>query len=648
MSLPREQISAALLSAVDSGRPAWTSPLLFRAAGAGYVVARDAASVTVGAIMDVATGRSLTRVQMPEGYDLEEVRYLCADKGGFDLFSWSPAGELRRFHLGRREEIAYLAWVRRLRQEPSRLDPCDPVILVETPIPGRPDRGLRALTFKKGKLLGPQVEQSGWWPAMASSAQAGDIEIVTADGLELRDRKLGNIRSRSKGFVGGRVLASWANQRLVRSVAGTALLIDENGIQQWLGAPANIAQVVLTPSHLLAGPWAGSSRSGAENLVLYRMPKARPRAFEAAPRAPPPPPPLTTASLHRMPKQETPPVATFAFPEQGDFEVTRVALAGETLYLTAGPNPPRPGRGIGLAAFDLARRSWTWYREQACAANAEVVGIAITDDAIVCATRELYPGPGVLSALARDSGTPMWTVKLPTVDRVVGASGTVVALAGSQALVIDAARGEQTYELFADNGHLPRAVLVAGLVIAVEPDGHIVARSPDGTPRWSVAVAGYISELRAMADAVAVHTHAGELYMLDAGTGASRAVDGKSMQWKDSGGGDLAFDSARGRQGELILWAYDARGQERFRAAYPTIIDWQPAPLRSAHADAPVLLVSRGKQPRLMHIDPRDGQVQARHLAPSPVYRDSVFSAVVKGRPQVGLVLREGPSVQLY
>ena len=524
-------------------------------------------------------------------------------------------------------------------------------------------RLVRAFTRKKGKRLGKKrrarVEQFGWWPAMSSAAQAGDIEVVTSAGLQLRDRRLGNIRPRTENPIGGRSLAAWAQLRLIRSVAGTALVIDEHGIHHWLAAPAHVGQAVLTPSHILAGPWAGAPHSGAENLTLYKLPRPAgqsgdsraPMAFADAPTTPPPPPPLTTAVLKRMPKTEAKGGTRVAFPRPGDYEVARVALAGEQLYIAVIPAGGQSVHGLGLAVFNLASQSWGWYRERACAANAEVVGIAITEHAVICATRELFPGPGVLEAHARASGAPLWTLKLATLDRAVGADSTVVAVAGSRAAVIDARTGKIAYELLADNGHLPRVVLSGGLVISVEASpsgGLIVARQPDGTPVWSSAVRGYVSELRPMAEAVAVHTHAGELFLIGARDGTVRAVDGKSMQWKSSGGGDLAFDSARGRQGELIMWAYDARGQERFRASYPTIIEWVPAPLRSPDPRAPVLLMSRQPEPRLLHIDPRTGDIEARHLAPSRAYRQSVFSTVVGGRPQVGMVLREGLAVQLY
>lgn len=687
---------------VDNGRSAWSTPQIFRAAGDGYVVVRDASQVTVGAIMDVATGRTMTRVQMPEGHDLEAVRYLCADKVSFDLYSWSPAGDLRRFRLGRREEVADLVWTRRLEQEPARLSPCDQVVLVETPIPGVSARHLRALTRKKGAKLGGRVRQFGWWPSTSSAAQPGDIEVITDQGLELRDRRLGNIRPLGEkltatqssapgaggrarvtadrrptdsqvgrqvgGQIGGHSVATWANLRMIRSVAGTALIIDEQGIRNWLAAPAHVGQAVLTPSHILAGPWADNPHSSAENLILYKLPgpgvsaspdgDRAPLAFAEAPTAPPPPPPITTATLKRMPKTETTAVATVAFPRAGEFEVAQVALADDQLYLSVRPAGGRSVRGLGLAVFDLGSRSWGWFRERACARDAVVVGIAITDRAVVCASRELFPGPGVLTAFDRQSGAPLWTARLPTLDRVLGADGTVIAIVGARAAVLDASTGEIVYELLSDNGHLPRVVLAGGLIIGVEAhpsggpadslEGLIVARQADGTPVWSNAIRGYISELRPMVGAVAVHTHAGKLFVIGARDGSVRPIDGKSLQWKDSGGGDLAFDSARGRQGELIMWAYDERGKERYRASYPTIIDWVPAPLRSKNPAAPVVLMSRQPQPRLLIIDPKSGDIDARHLAPSRAYRQSVFSTVVAGRPVVGMVLREGLAVQLY
>lgn len=629
---------------VDSGRETWRSPSVFRAAGAGYVLLRDATQATVGEILDIATGRTVTRVQMPDGYDLEEVSHLCADAGGFDLFASSPAGEVRRFRLGRREEIAYPVWIRRLRAQPSRLDPCDAVVLVEAPVAGRAHKQLRALGKKKGIPLGPAVDVYGWWRADSP----GDIDVVTDDGLERRDRRLGNIRSRSDRRVGVERIASWAGIHMIRSVDDTVLLLGEDGVSHWLAAPAHAAHAVLTPTHILAGPWRGRRRSGAEHLALYRLPKGLVRSFEAAPMPAPAPAPLTSATLERMPKSETSAATTIEFPHAGEYTVARVALSGAALYIAAEDNPPRPARGAGIAFFDLRARAFGWYQESACAANAEVVGIAVTEHAIVCAAREPFPGPGVLSAVAADSGAPLWTRELTTLDGIVGARGTIVATVGARAVVIDAASGDVAFEVVSDNGHLPRVVLAGGRIIAIEPDGAVVAREPDGTPVWSVAVRGYVRELRSLPGAVAVHTNAGELFLIDAASGDARAVDSQSRQWKASGGGDLAFDSARGRQGELILWAYDVQGRERFRTSYPTIIEWDPAPLRSPDPGAPVVLVSRQGEPRLLQIHPQSGKVISRHLAPASTYRDGVFSAHVDGRGLAGVVLGGELAVQVY
>lgn len=638
---------------VDSGREVWRSSLIYRTAGAGYVIARDKAQLGEGGILDVATGKKITRVQMPEGVDVNEVRHLCADKGGFDLYGWSPTGHLRRFRLGRRDENAYLVWSRRLRQEPSALSPCDPTIVLETPITGKRSRLLRTLSRKKGAWLGGRIEQFGWWPTTSTSRAptgAADLEIATANGLERRDRRLGNSRPRADVHARGRLIASWAGLRMLRSVDGTSLIVDDSGVRHWLAAPTMVRQAVLTPSHILAGPWLGYPHSNMETLTLYRLPAPsadRPSTGPtiAAPLSATSP---TVTSLERMPKTDTSAGKIIEFPHAGMFSVAQVALSGHLLYVATGPGNPRPGRGLGLAAFDLRSLKWGFYRPQACAPDADVVGIAVTEKAVICATAAPFPGPGVLRALSRDTGEPLWTTTLTTIDRAFGAGDTIVALVGSRAVIVDAARGRISYELVADNGHLPRIALSDGKVIAIETGGRVVARDLRGTPVWSVAVRGYIRELQAMPDAVAVHTHAGEFFLIRSHNGRTRAMDGKSMRWTSSGGGDLAIDSAHGRQGELILWAYDADGNERFRAAYPTIIEWDPSPLRGPDRNAPVLLMSRQPEPRLLRIDPNTGQIAARYAAPKRVYRKGVFSTIVDGRPLTGAVLENSLAIQVY
>ena len=89
-----------------------------------------------------------------------------------------------------------------------------------------------------------------WWTE-------GRFEVSTDDALEVRDRRLGNIRPRIDRRVGDERIATWAGVDMIRTVGGTSLLLTDKGVSHWLAAPVDAAQVVLTPDHLLAGPWRG-------------------------------------------------------------------------------------------------------------------------------------------------------------------------------------------------------------------------------------------------------------------------------------------------------------------------------------------------------------------------------------------------------
>ncbi len=638
---------------VNSGRLIWKSPLMFRAAGGGYVFGRDPENSARGAILDVATGRVISAIEPPirgeSGKDLDEVKRICPRKDGFDLFAWSPEGKLRRFRLPRRVEEVSLSWTRKLGAAPTRVDLCAAVMLVETPIPGRSLRKLRPLSRKSGSFLAAPLEQYGWWSASArDDAAGGHIEVATPTGLQIRDRKLGQVQVRSGNRLGGRLVAKWGGLRLVRSVAGTLLLIDEDGIREWLAAPARIENAVLTPTHVLAGSWLGQPRSGAENLSLFRIEDKPGSGFDNAPFPPMKPALVGNAVGQRLPPSGQVAARTIPFPKSGKFVVLGVELAAEDLYVAVSAGRPGPKRGAGLAAFELTSRSWRWSRNDACAENAEVVGIAVSDRTLVCAARAHFPGAGSVRAHASKTGEPAWTREFSTVDSVLAAGSAVVVLEGSRAHILDADSGRTRYQLDSDNGHQPRVALAGGRVIAVETGGIVVARDPDGTPAWSVAMRGYVRALHRSNDAVAVQLDSGELLVLNAGNGAARAVGGWSSRWRIPGGSDLYLDDARGRADEFVVRTYGRDGTERFRVSYPTSSAWDVAGLRGPGPDAPLALVSRQVEPRVMQIDPGSGAVMAVHNLPVQLHRGSVFGAVIGGRATVGAVVRDPLAVVMF
>ena len=641
---------------VDSGKELWRSELMFRTAWKRYAFAIDPKERALGNVVDVQTGKVLVQTIAPKTETFDEVKRICPAKNnkGFDVFAWSATGFLRRYHVPYERSGPVRArriWRRQLRRRPSKVDLCDPVMLIEIPIPGRYARTLSALAKRSGKMIGQPLNTFGFWPAEKN----GDLVMSTGTGLQIRNRRLKLKKKLTKKRVGGRLVALWNKMRLVRSHAGTLLLMDQRGVHAWLAAPAFVERAVITSKRLLAGSWLSPPRSGAEQITLYDLPKtAKLTDFAALAPAPAPKRLVVSTTAQRVkavPKGE---LSIKSRPGAGEHAVENVVLAKQFLFMATYEGRPGPTRGGGIASYDIAKREHRWHVPDACGKHARVVALAVTDALAVCGSVSRYPKPGLITALEASNGRRLWQVKLPTVDRLYAAGSVVVASYGSRAAVLSAAKGEVIYHLSGDNNHQPRIVVTKvgkrTLVIAAERGGLIVARDPDagGKAVWAVGIRGYLRRLQRTGKGLAATLASGELLLLNMEDGSASAATATAASWKIPGNASLMFDDARGAWGDSALRALGNDGVERFRAAYTIEPPLYLATLRGEPEKSPVVMLHPRGVRRVLIASPDKGILKAIYKLPQRAVRGGLFSSYLNGKPVAGVVVQKPLGVQFF
>ncbi len=636
---------------VDGGAVRWKSPLMFKAAWKRYAFGRDPEDPTRGSIIEVATGKVVVEVIAPPKQNFDDVKGLCASKRGFELYSWSAAGLMQRYHVARSRVWPVLVarkWRRRYGRRISKTDLCNATLLIELPSPGRAERSLIAVSRKSGKVIGASVAVFGWWPARAGSS----IETATRSGVQQRSRTLKIERPLSAVRGPGRLVAQWNALRLVRGAGGTLGLLDKDGVRAWLAAPSRVQHAVITSRRLLAGSWLSPPQSAAEQLTLYDLPEPGDAAVSKSPLPPPAPARVPYLAAKKPPRVSKVPARVYSLDSAGREGVSHMRLSGTRLYAVTLEGQPSKSRGAGIAAFDFARKKWLWHKENACPLNAFVVGLGVAGGHVVCGAHAHYPARGALVGRLIDTGERSWTVSFPTLDAVAAAGDVVVAIYGDRASVVDAKTGEINWSVSADNGHVPRIVpleIDGKTRVVVVERGMIVARDGrTGQAAWSVAFRGTVRRLRAVHRGVAVVLAAGELVVLSGRDGSDRSIGAWSPRWDLAGRADFVIDRPRGSSGEVVLRAHNLDGTERFRAAYaiegvPAISGW-----RGQDPASPLLLVSYVYGARMYRLDPRSGALRGAYALPPRTVRGVAFSTVVGGEPVVGALLKRPLAIHLY
>jgi putative pyrroloquinoline-quinone binding quinoprotein len=641
---------------VDDGAVLWRSPRVLRAARDRWMLVTEPDDPLRGAVVDAQTGEVALEVIAARGETLAEVHEICPIDGGWDLLAWSDTGLLRRLTAPKTRgpySEAHRVWVRKLTHTPSKIDACDPIVLVEVPTPGAEPRSLTPLNRKTGLEAGPGLAVLGWWGARSGTG----IETATADGIQVRSRALEVKSQVANGRGAGRLVAEWQDLRLIRSLAGTMLLLDARGVRAWLAAPVWNERAVLTGSRILGGSWLSPPFTAAEHLTLWELPQ---RAAPVVDLPLPPPAPVNVPEPlpQRLPKLASKPGEAIRLADAGTYAVGDVVLAGTRLGVITLEERPGADRGAGIAAFDLATRRWRWHRDDLCGRSA-AAALTAADGVLVCSGQPYYPARGVVRAVDADTGADRWRVQLETVDRVVGAGSVVVALVGARAVVLDAGTGRRLWETDAENGHIPRiapvAVDIDGVrktrVIAVErgPAGPlIVARDPEagGKPVWAVQVQSYVRRIERTRDGVAITLASGELATLAAADGATATAGAWSADWMTTEGGELLIDSPRASEGVTMVRGFSLDGAEKLRSALGLAPPSELARLRGP--GAPLVLLSMREFARLVVLEPSRGRLESVWALPPDTVRDGVFSAVVGGKPVVGVVAAKPAGVYLF
>ncbi len=630
---------------VDTGEELWSSPMAYRAARERWLVTRDPADDKTGAIVNAQTGKTLLELMAPEDETFDEVRALCRGDRAFDVYAWSPEGVLRRINYPQMRNTASpgkRVWARRFSRAPAKIDPCDPIVLVEVPDPGQIARTLYAIHQRGGNDAVRPISENGFW------TEGTGIAVANADGVTLHSRTLEEKSTLISGVWSGRLVARDGDLRLLRAPGDTLLLIDGKGPRAWMAAPARVSEAVITRRRVLTGGWLTPPQSNVESPLLYELP-ARAAGAPALPlpapgvaRIPEPPP-------QRVPPRPTWKPATYQRPNTGTYAVTHPILANHHIYALALEKRPSATSGAAVAAFDLATRTWQWSAPAACAEKSTPIAVAAAREVVVCAAAENFPGPGHLRAVNAATGAERWRLDLPTVDRIEAGGAAVVAVYGTRAAVIDAAKGKVVYEIDSDNGYLPRiAVATDGdltRVVAVEPGGRLVARDPvSGAPAWVLGVNGYVRELLPRTGGVAVQLATGELVLVNAADGKARSLPDWSSGWMVRA--DEVVDQPPASEGVSVVRAVGMDGAERFRTAMAITPPLELAWLRDP--GGALALVSQRGEGRIIDMGPTGGKVRASYAFPDRLVLGSVFSTVVAGKPLLGAVVQKPLGVVLF
>jgi len=630
---------------VDTGEALWSSPMAYRAARERWLVARDPADDKTGAILDAQTGKTLLELMAPENETFDEVHALCRGDRGFDVYAWSLAGVLRRINYPKMRNTASpgkRVWARRLSRAPATIDPCDPIVLVELPNPGQVARTLYAIHQRGGNDAVRPIAENGFW------TEGTGIAVANADGVTLRSRTLEEKSTMVSGVWSGRLVARDGDLRLLRAPGDTLLLVDDKGPRAWMAAPARVFEAIITQRRVLTGGWLMPPQSNVESPLLYELP-GRGNGPPALPLPAPGVAHISEPPPQRVPPRPTWKPSTYQRPATGTYAVTHPILANHHIYALAFEKRPSATSGGGVAAFDLASRKWQWSAPSACAEKATPIGVAAARDVVVCAAAENFPGPGHLRAVDATTGAERWRLDLPTVDRIEAGGAAVVAVYGTRAAVIDAAKGKVVYEIDSDNGYLPQiAVATDGdvtRVVAVEPGGRLVARDPvNGAPAWVLGINGYVRQLIPRTGGVAVQLAIGELVLVDAADGKARSLPDLSSGWMVRA--DEVVDQPPASEGVSVVRAIGTDGAERFRTAMAITPPLDLARLREP--GGALVLVSQRGEGRIIDMGPTGGKVRASYAFPDGMVLGSVFSTVVAGKPILGAVVQKPLGVVLF
>ncbi|MGN6109253.1 MAG: hypothetical protein ACTHU0_29370 [Kofleriaceae bacterium] len=654
------------------GKPRWHTAQPFLAiTGDRVVVAGDAGVVVLGA----DDGEPLAEIALPSGVALDAVIASCGDAGR-ELFASGQDGRLVRIAEARGgPAISWAAPIGAI----GELDPCDgDSVLVRTPLAADRTSSLIALARSTGAVTGQVDGVRGYWAARDGS---GALEISTSAGVVRWPRDLG---APSGGAILpplGELLAERGDLRLVRASDHTAVVLDRGGVRAHLLFAAMGGAI--SDTAVLGASWIGSPGETVTRSALpprHRRALRLPRRFAIS----------VPAELRDLPAAAPlDPAAAIDKPDTARHAIGPIALdaaAPAVIYAVTQEQATSDRTSAGIAAVDLAARTWRWQRGDGCGAGAPVA-IAIAREVVVCGARTESPRAATVRATSRD-GAARWEWQGDNVDRVQ-AAGDVVAVHDARWLhVIDAATGHLRGRLASDDGAPMRAAVIdvdGATYLVTYERGRLVVRLPGAgmLAAWSIIVDGVVRALGPSQEGVLVELEDGDAYRVDLRTAEIAALPGVGVSWRAAGdvvtgettGGPVPGPPApppvpprgwsrralpraparRTRASEPArprLWTpvapppslgdswqytlYELGGGLRARNDYALVRPIEPA--ARGPAGSPLVVASGPGLRDVLVLDPRTGDPVKRVQLPAEIPA-VVFGTVVDGTPVAGALL---------
>lgn len=657
------------------GKPKWKIEAAFLAITEDRVVVEGPGEAV---IVDAASGDELSRVKLPKDLTSDAVLASCGDAGR-ELIAQGQDGKLVR--IADAKGGSTITWATPVGKI-DELEACEGnVVLVrEAGIEGGT---LVAIDRATGKVTGRIERVRGHWKARDGS---GQIEVATAMGLATWSRDLVGSPVMTSMLVLGDLIDARGDRRLVRGSAGSAVLLDRQGVRAYV--PFSAMGAVLGDTAIVRASWLeGELPRRIEIPPRYRKQLRIPaeRAGVAVP-----------AELRDLPEAAAiDPAKAIEQPETAMFGVMAVEIDPDdsaVLYTLNLEKSNEETNTAGIAAIDLAKRAWRWHRADACGTG-EVVGMAVARGAVVCASRTRTAPTALVRATSRE-GAPRWEWETDYVLQVAGGGGAVLVYDADVMTVLDAETGKPRWRITSnDGGHVVAAAVAVGpatYVVAAER-GSIVVRTVAGWPLWSIAVAGTVRAIEPAGAGVLVALHDGDAYRIELPTGTVHAMPGLGLTWHggaeivvaDTAGGPIPGkpvpptrplrvlqpilkkppadeDPERPRMwtpipappplgDSLQVTIFELTGGVRTRNDYG-LIDGLLASTRGP-AGSPVVLFAEPAADRasdVLAIDPRTGDPLRRVQLPSDAPVTLVFGTIVDGTPVAGAVLQSPLRVVLF
>ncbi|HEX5062544.1 MAG TPA: hypothetical protein VFV99_24395 [Kofleriaceae bacterium] len=666
------------------GKRKWAAEATFIAmTGERVVTAGGGESV----ILDATLGNELARVKLPVPTALkrpvpkgapppplpvssESIVASCGDAGR-ELFAHGQDGQLVR--IAEAPGGPKIAWSTPLPLV-AAIDACEgATVLVTTATPA--GTALVALDRETGKPTGTVEAVRGFWPARDGSPR---IEIATTTSVAIYSRDLAGVPEPTSLPVLDELLAKRGDQRLVRATKYTAALLDARGVRAYV--PLAQLGAVLGDKAILAASWLGSP---GESVHRYAIPEPYPRKLRVHLQRPGL---AVPAELRDLPTPAELEIAgAVAKPDTAKHAVSAVAIdpiEPTAVYAATLEHAPDDTLKAGIARFDLAMRTWRWYRGDGCGAGTPVA-LAAARAFVACAARD-SKGATVF-ATTRD-GSPLWQWHGTNVDAMQAAADVVLVFDADRVHVLDGRDGKVLATYTSDDGGPMRAAAldVDGMaMVVVFQRGLVMARLPrvQMVPAWTLAVAGAVAALVPAGDGVLVALEDGDAYRVDARTAAIVAMPGLDLLWGASG--DVVTGQAPGgpvppaqlgpgapklpapaRRGPpppprdpaedppvlpkpwpepppmLASWQYtlyELTGALRTRNDYALDAPITPAP--RGPGDSPLVVQYGPGLRELLVVEPRRGDPLRRIHLPDDAAPGTAFATLVDGKPVVGTLL---------